>query len=296
MSSTSVRRIVAATNSSAGHIFDTYFLNSSNTIAGIGTSLLQPLVTTVYQDADDPLSRLRIAVTNWLIGNPYPSLGPRRAPLSDVLFLVKGEPSLAPILFNSAAPLTHLKLILLGPESREVFVIRNELDQELVMLDEMALRRAAASASTIGGEHDSIRLLSSAWQFAVGPAAGAAALPLTGACLNADNGRFSNDGSNVLTAAASYLTSSSPAQTSCSGSGPLRTVFSLGPDDRDDPQANALSQTVLNAVALAWPGNNALARVKRRAALALAVATDGPEGPYSMLAVRGQLACVSWVV
>jgi hypothetical protein len=66
----------------------------------------------------------------------------------------------------------------------------------------------------------------------------------------------------------------------------------------------AAAYGVMAAVAAAWPGDSALARLKRRAALTLAAVLDGPEGPHSMLAVRrggasdsrnAGLAARSWV-
>ncbi|EFJ43112.1 hypothetical protein VOLCADRAFT_96821 [Volvox carteri f. nagariensis] len=204
--------------------------------------------------------------------------------------LRKREPSLSPILLNSATPLAHLKMMLLSPESREVFSVRTEMDLEVLAMDELALRRAATNATSLISDLEQLHLLSSSWRFSPASCIGTTpAAQYTGAGLNVSNSlavNYINGSGNLITGATSYINNGNTALTGCSANGQLRTVFSLGPDDRDavDLHANALSQTVLNAVVAAWPGSSALARLKRRAALALAAAADGPEGPYSMLA------------
>ncbi|GIM14705.1 hypothetical protein Vretimale_17646, partial [Volvox reticuliferus] len=291
MSSTSARAVGSAAATTAGHPPDAFLLYSSSINGGQGNLLLQqPLITTVWRDPDEPLSRLRRTIASWLAGNPYPSLGLRRAPLSDVVHLVQREPSLSSILHNSPTPHTHLKLMLLGPENHDVFAVRTELEQEVLLMDELALRRAAASASSLGADLEPLHLLSSSWQFSTSPNVGPATVQLSGGShLLAENSAavtYSQGSGNLLAATASYMTSSNAALTNYTGSSQLRTALSWGPDDCDavDAHTNTLSQAVLDAVLAAWPGSSALARLKRRAALALASAKDGPEGPYSMLA------------
>ncbi|KXZ48947.1 hypothetical protein GPECTOR_24g237 [Gonium pectorale] len=95
---------------------------------------------------------------------------------------------------------------------------------------------------------------------------------------------------SLLTSSSAPLTGRGSAITATSsvpwGAGGNLTTAPSGSEGLEliDAAGNSLPQAVVAAIMLAWPGTNALARLKRRAALALAAAQEGPEGPHSMLA------------
>ncbi|GFR52730.1 hypothetical protein Agub_g15267 [Astrephomene gubernaculifera] len=239
-----------------------------------GAALLQPLIDAAFPETGDPLCRLRRRFASWLASSPFPVLGPYHALLTSAGQVLRFEPTL---LQNPGALLQKLRVLLLSPENRGIFAISTADGKEVVCLDELALRRFVNDSSSASGGPGLLTLPSSPWDAAMD-----AALQLGIPRASGEGLQVSLSSDSSLTAAASLMTNSSVPLTSGQGSCSLTGVQSVGLEGGD--QLDSLTQPVLAAIAAAWPGTGALARLKRRAALALAAAQDGPEGPYSMLA------------